>query len=61
MLILKYQHCAKCNKPGSERQIPYDPTYKGNLINKQTSEKNITRSMEIKNKLLVTRGEGEGG
>ena len=25
---------AKCNKPVSERQIPYDLTYKSNLMNK---------------------------
>ena len=34
------EHCAnKWNKPGGERQIPYDLTYKWNLIekaNKQT-------------------------
>ena len=30
-----------------------------NLINK-ISEQNRTRDMEIKNKLTVTRGEGEG-
>ena len=28
------EHYAKENKPGSERQIPYDLTYKWNLINK---------------------------
>ena len=28
------EHYAKWNKPGSERQIPYDLTYKWNLINK---------------------------
>ena len=28
------EHYAKRNKPGSERQIPYDLTYKWNLINK---------------------------
>ena len=28
------EHYAKCNKPGGERQIPYDLTYKWNLINK---------------------------
>ena len=50
------EHYAKWNKPGSERQIPYDLTYKGNLINK-TSKQNITRDIEIKNKLTVARGE----
>ena len=47
---------AKWNKPGGERQIPYDLTYKWNLINK-TNKQNITRDIEIKNKLTVTRGE----
>ena len=28
------EHYAKGNKPGSEGQIPYDLTYKWNLINK---------------------------
>ena len=54
------EHHAKWNNPGSERQIPYDLTYKWNLINK-TSKHNITRYIEIKNKLTVTRRErGEG-
>ena len=50
---------AKWNKPGSERQIPCDLTYKWNLI-KQTSKQNITRDIEIKNKLTITRGEMGG-
>ena len=54
------EHYANRNKPGSERQIPYDLNCKWNLIEK-TNEKNRTRDMEIKNKLTVTRGEvGEG-
>ena len=36
--------------------MPYDLTCKGNLINK-TSKQNITRDIEIKNKLTVARGE----
>ena len=32
------EHCAKGNKPGSERQIPYDLTYKWNLINKTNKQ-----------------------
>ena len=28
------EYYAKWNKPGSERQIPYDLTYKRNLMNK---------------------------
>ena len=51
-------HYAKWNKPGVERQISYDLTYKWNLI-KQTIMQNITRYTEIKNKLTLTRGSGE--
>ena len=32
---------AKCNKPGGERQIPYDLTYKWNLINKTNKQAKI--------------------
>ena len=32
------EHYAKWNKPGSERQIPYDLTYKWNLINKTNNQ-----------------------
>ena len=31
-------HYAKWNKPDSERQIPYDITYKWNLINKTNKQ-----------------------
>ena len=34
---------------------------KWNAINKQTSKQKITRDIEIKNKLVVTRGEGVEG
>ena len=50
------EHYTKWSKPGDERQLPYDLTYKWNLINK-TNKQNITRDIEIKNKLTVTRGE----
>ena len=53
------EHYAKWNKPGGEGQIPYDLAYKCNLINK-TSEQNITRDIEIKNKLTVASGEVGG-
>ena len=53
------EHYAKWSKPGGERQIPYDLTFKWNLINK-TNKQDRTRDMEIKNKLTVTRGEEEG-
>ena len=50
------EYDAKWNKPGYERQIPYDLTYKWKLINK-TSKQSIIRDIEIKNKRTVTRGE----
>ena len=31
-------HYAKQNKPGGERQIPYDITFKRNLINKTNKQ-----------------------
>ena len=33
------RHYAMWNKPGSERQIPYDLTYKWNLIKKTKQQK----------------------
>ena len=39
--------------------MPYDLTYKWNLINK-TSKENVTTDIEIKSKLMVTRGEVGG-
>ena len=38
------------------KKIPYDLTFKWNLINK-TNKQNITRDIEIKNKLTETRRE----
>ena len=32
------EHYANRNNPGSERQIPYDLTYKWNLINKRKKQ-----------------------
>ena len=32
------EHYAKWNKPGGEREIPYDLTYKWNLINKTSKQ-----------------------
>ena len=32
------EHYAKSNKPHSERQIPYDVTFKWNLINKTNKQ-----------------------
>ena len=51
------EHYAKWNKSGGEGQIPYDLTFNWNIINKRKSKQNITRDIEIKNNLKVTRGE----
>ena len=32
------EHYAKWNKPGSEREIPYDLTYKWDLVNKTNKQ-----------------------
>ena len=37
--------------------MPYELTYKWNLINKQTNKQNITIDIEIKSKLTVIRVE----
>ena len=42
------EHYAKCNKPGSEGQIPYDLTFNWNIPTKEKSKQNITRDIEIK-------------
>ena len=55
------KHYAKQNKPGGERQMPYDLTYKWNLINKTNKQAKFNQRHEIKNKETVTRGEGRGG
>ena len=51
------KHYAKWNKLGSERQIPYDLTYKWNLINKTNKQAKYNQRHGHKNKLTVTRGE----
>ena len=48
------------NKPGGERQIPYDLTFNWNLINKTNKQAKYNQDSEIKNKLTVTRGEVGG-
>ena len=35
------EHYAKWNKPGSERQIPYNLTYNWNLINKKNQASKV--------------------
>ena len=35
------EHYAKCSKAGGKRQIPYDVTYKWNLVNKTNKQAKI--------------------
>ena len=35
------EHYAKCNKPGSEGQIPYDLTFNRTIINKRKKSKQM--------------------
>ena len=51
------KHYAKWNKPGGDGQIPYDLTLNWNIINKRKKQTNITRDIDIKNNLTITRGE----
>ena len=37
------EHYAKRNKPGGEREIPYDLTYKWKLINKTNKQAKYNR------------------
>ena len=55
------EHYAKWNKPGDERQIPYDLTFKRNLINKtNTQAKYIQRRWNREQADSDQRGEGMG-
>ena len=55
------KHYAKWNKPGGEGQIPYDLTFNWNIINNnKKSKQNITRDIEVKNNVTITRGEDGG-
>ena len=54
------EHYTKWNKPGDERQIPYDLTINRNLINKTNKQENIAKDIEIGNRLTVIRREKGG-
>ena len=54
------KHYAKRNKPGGERQIPYDLTFNRNLIKKLRKKQNIIKDTEIENRPTVTRGDRGG-
>ena len=51
------EHYDKRNRPGGERQIPYDHTYKRNLINK-TNKWEKYNQRHGKKELTVSRGDG---
>ena len=44
-----------------EKSYPVEGVKKGYVINKQTTEQNKTRDLEIMSKLTVTTGDGGGG
>ena len=48
---------AKWNKSGGKIHISYDLSSKWNLINKTNKQENISKDVEIKNKLTATRAE----
>ena len=50
----------KWSKSERERQIPYDITYRWNLKSDTNYLQNRNRLTDIENKLMVTKGEGEG-
>ena len=55
------EHFAKWNKPGSERQIPYDLIFKWNLINKTNKQAKYNQRHRNKEKTDSNqRGGGRG-
>ena len=50
------EHYATWNKPGCERQIPYDLTHKWNLKN-NINKQNRNRLIHMENRLMAARGE----
>ena len=54
------EHYGKWNKPDVEGQISYDLTFNWNIINRKKSKHNITRDIEVKNNLIMARGEWGG-
>ena len=55
------EHYAKRNKPGGERQIPYDLTYKWNLINKTNKQAKCNWRCRNKEQTDSNQRQGEGG
>ena len=55
------EHYAKWNKPGSERQIPYDLTYKWNLINKTNKPTKYNQRHWNTEQTDSNQGDGEEG
>ena len=55
------EYYSKGKKPSGKRQIPYDPIYRGNKMNKLTNKQIRTRGMETRNRLTAAGGQGQGG
>ena len=53
------EHYAKWNKPGSEGQIPYDPTFNWNIINKR--KKQAKYNQRHRNKEQTNSNQRGGG
>ena len=54
------ENYAKWSKPGSERQIPNDLTYKWNLINKTNKQAKYNQRQGNKELTVTIEEEGEG-
>ena len=54
------EYCARGNKLGNKRQLPYDLAYKSNLMNK-TNKQDRTKGMETRNRLDSKQREESGG
>ena len=56
------EHYVKWNNPGNERQIPYDLTYKQNLIDKTNKQaKYKERDIEVKKQTDSNQRRGQEG
>ena len=59
--MLSGEHYAKWNKPGGEKQIPYDLSYKWNLINKTNKQAKYNQRLWNKEQSDINqKGGGRG-
>ena len=54
------EHYAKQNKPGREKEIPYDLTFNRNLINKTNKQAKYNQTLKLRTGLQLPEGRGEG-